>query len=596
MKRIKLSAALMPLILSVLLFGCFAAVSRSSAFTAYAAEQEQSASGEEQSELPKDISECSAVLSENVFTYSGRPVTPSEYLTVTDGDKLLSRGVDYTLSFRNYMNPGFAYVKVCGLGDYTGSTEIGYVIAPARAEITSLSGGSGTLIVKWKKVSRALGYQIIYSLDPGFSGQRSFTVRDPGCTSAEFTNGIRIGQRWFVKVRAFITEDGSFTSERFGEYSEIHTVTVSREVTKVTIPYIAYNYTGKAVTPQVKVRDALGDLIPENCYTASYSSNKGPGIASITVTGRNGVTGSVVKEFYIRPPKNKITSLISYKKGFRLKWTAAPSGTVGYQVLYSKDPSFKKDVHSYTSTDLSDTAENFTRVPRAGEVWYVKVRSFVTRDGTTGSVRYGYYSDVKSVATSLYTAAVSRNAQLYSSAHYAPASFGMVYAGTKVEVLQIKGLWYKIFYNGHTYWVYGKAFGKSAGLTTSDLTANNVEAYADDVLFEIGCSTDKIFSFVCSHVRYSFGWDDPSRNFKAARALRSRCGPCYYSAATADLFLDRAGYEHEIMKGVQHGDVHNWNAYVKNGTTLYMETTYATYRARFYDRNKTYILNNGFRW
>ena len=66
-------------------------------------------------------------------------------------------------------------------------------------------------------------------------------------------------------------------------------------------------------------------------------------------------------------------------------------------MLYSTDKNFAKNVHSYTSTNLSDTSENFSRVPNSGETWYVKVRSFITKDGKATSTRYGNYSAVRSI-------------------------------------------------------------------------------------------------------------------------------------------------------------------------------------------------------
>ena len=57
----------------------------------------------------------------------------------------------------------------------------------------------------------------------------------------------------------------------------------------------------------------------------------------------------------------------------------------------------KKYVHSYTSADLSDLSENFSKYPNSGETWYVKIRSFFTKDGKTTSTRYGNYSAVKSI-------------------------------------------------------------------------------------------------------------------------------------------------------------------------------------------------------
>ena len=64
---------------------------------------------------------------------------------------------------------------------------------------------------------------------------------------------------------------------------------------------------------------------------------------------------------------------------------------------YSTDKNFEKNVHSWTTTNISKLSENFSSVPRSGETWYVKVRSFYTKDGKTSSTRYGNYSAVKSI-------------------------------------------------------------------------------------------------------------------------------------------------------------------------------------------------------
>ena len=104
-----------------------------------------------------------------------------------------------------------------------------------------------------------------------------------------------------------------------------------------------------------------------------------------------------IKNFVVKPAKNEITSISSANGAFKISWKKGTAGTTGYQVLYSKDKNFKNDVHSYTSTKLSDLSENFSNVPKSGETWYVKVRSFFTKDGKVTSTRYGNYSDVRSI-------------------------------------------------------------------------------------------------------------------------------------------------------------------------------------------------------
>ena len=216
-------------------------------------------------------------------------------------------------------------------------------------------------------------------------------VKDTDYT-VSYTNNTNVGT-------ASITVTGK------GDYFGILTKTfrvkpldLSTSYAKVTVPYASYTYSGSAIKPPVTVKFKDGDIIPSSLYTLSYSNNTKVGVASVTVKGRGGnVTGTYKKTFVIKPAKNAINSITTTSGAFRITWNKATPGAVGYQVLYSTDKSFEKNVHSYTSTNLSDLSENFSKVPKSGETWYVKVRSFVTKDGKATSARYGNYSAVKSI-------------------------------------------------------------------------------------------------------------------------------------------------------------------------------------------------------
>ncbi len=179
---------------------------------------------------------------------------------------------------------------------------------------------------------------------------------------------------------------------------KVKALDLSSSYAKVTIPYSSYTYTGSQIKPTVTVKFKDGDVIPATQYTVSYSDNTKVGVATITVkgTGKN-TTGTYKKTFVVKPAKNAIKTISSTKGAFKITWTKATAGATGYQVEYSTDKNFAKNVHSYTSTNLSDLSENFSSVPKSGETWYVKVRSFVTKDGKATSTRYGNYSDVKTI-------------------------------------------------------------------------------------------------------------------------------------------------------------------------------------------------------
>ena len=196
----------------------------------------------------------------------------------------------------------------------------------------------------------------------------------------------------------------------------------TKDISKATVKlkYQSYTYTGSKITPdnrngadEITVTLSGKTLSKGKDYTLKYKNNTKVGTASVTVTGKGKYSGSVTKSFVIKPAKNAITSITADTKSggrFTICWGKATAGSVGYQVLYSKDksaldaalnevPNKSRDhaVFSWTQTDLGDRAEYFSRIPQKGETWYVKIRSFYTKTGNKNSSRYGTYSAVKSV-------------------------------------------------------------------------------------------------------------------------------------------------------------------------------------------------------
>lgn len=185
-----------------------------------------------------------------------------------------------------------------------------------------------------------------------------------------------------------------------GQYAGTVTRTyhIGEAFSKISIPYSSYTYTGKAITPTVTVKNSQGaKLVKDKDYTVSYKNNVKVGIASITITGKGIYGGTRTKTFVVKPAKNEIKSITSANGAFKISWKKATEGAVGYQVKYSTTPDFSANVHSYTSTVLNDLSENFSKYPNSGETWYVKVRSFYTKDGKTTSSRYGNYSAVRMI-------------------------------------------------------------------------------------------------------------------------------------------------------------------------------------------------------
>lgn len=75
------------------------------------------------------LSACTAVLSQDTFTYNGKPQTPS--VTVKDRSGILSAGIDYTVDYADHIQAGTATVTINGKGAYTGSLTKTFTIRPA---------------------------------------------------------------------------------------------------------------------------------------------------------------------------------------------------------------------------------------------------------------------------------------------------------------------------------------------------------------------------------------------------------------------------------------------------------------------------------
>lgn len=72
------------------------------------------------------LSDCTITLSHNAYTFDGSEKKPT--VSVKDGTKNLILNTDYSVSYKNNINPGTATVTVTGIGNYTGSASRNFVI------------------------------------------------------------------------------------------------------------------------------------------------------------------------------------------------------------------------------------------------------------------------------------------------------------------------------------------------------------------------------------------------------------------------------------------------------------------------------------
>lgn len=136
-----------------------------------------------------------------------------------------------------------------------------------------------------------------------------------------------------------------------------------------------------------------------NTKVATVSSSglvtlKGTGKATITITAKaaNGYKSATKKvTVTVKPKQVTGLKLTKAKKSFTAKWSKA-TGASGYQVAYTTDKNFKKNIKYTTTTSLKKTVSKLT----AKKTYYVKVRAYKTYNG---SKIYGTYSTKKYIKT-----------------------------------------------------------------------------------------------------------------------------------------------------------------------------------------------------
>ncbi len=93
---------------------------------------------------------------------------------------------------------------------------------PSTAKITSASASKKKSTIKWKKVSGADGYQIIYSTNNKFSNKKTVNISG-GSKIKKTISSLKSNKKYYFKVRAYISVNGE---KVYGAYSSV----VSRKI------------------------------------------------------------------------------------------------------------------------------------------------------------------------------------------------------------------------------------------------------------------------------------------------------------------------------------------------------------------------------
>ena len=165
------------------------------------------------------ISSCQITVKNK--TYTGKAIKPAP--VVKYNGTTLTKGTDYTVTYKNNTKVGTATVTVKGIGDYTGSKKATFKINPKGTTISKVTAGKKKLTVTWKKQTKQVsGYQIQYGTKKDFSNAKKVTASGAK-TVKKVIKSLKAKKYYYVRIRTYKTVSGKKYYSSWSKYKKVKT-------------------------------------------------------------------------------------------------------------------------------------------------------------------------------------------------------------------------------------------------------------------------------------------------------------------------------------------------------------------------------------
>lgn len=187
--------------------------------------------------------------------------------------------------------------------------------------------------------------------------------------TVKYSNNVDVGT-----VKATITGINNYSGTAVKEF-KITPLKFDDKKVSVSLEKSSFVYNGQSITPVVYVAYNHNYLIQNTDFTATYSNNNAPGVATVKIKGIGNYSGSISKTYIILP--EKIAS-VSIKKSSAtsavISWSAA-SKVSGYEIL--KFDSAKNAYVHLTHVSNSQTSYKVSSLKNS-TAYYYQVRAYKT--------------------------------------------------------------------------------------------------------------------------------------------------------------------------------------------------------------------------
>ena len=169
-------------------------------------------------------------------------------------------------------------------------------------------------------------------------------------------------------------------------------VDITKAASRISVAGIENKiYNGKAQTQAKLVVKANGRMLTKGTnYTVTYKNNKNIGTATLTITGKNGYTGTIKKTFAIKTQAGKV-----YGSTLKYKITSAKTNGTGTVSLIGSG--YSKTNKKFTTLKVADTVIiggvkfKITKIENKAFMKYHYLTNVVVGSNVTGIGDYAFY-------------------------------------------------------------------------------------------------------------------------------------------------------------------------------------------------------------
>lgn len=321
-----------------------------------------------------NISDMNVELSTTSVEYTGSEIKPSVKVTdeSVNEQNVLVENVDYIVTYSNNINVGIASVTVKGINEYNSEKTVEFEITPVSVKNVNM--------VNTKKATPGSAPQ--YSLT--YNGVKLVKGTDYKIYANNYSKcGVKTAQ---ITIRG----QGNYNGVKVF-YASVYPKQVSSlSVTKRTTSSVSmkwanqsnYNVTGYKIYTCDK--NGNNTKLYKTCSsnTGAFTKKSAGEYIYFVIRAYYKSEGTTIYGNYSKvyltcttPAKVTINNIKKYSDKSKLKVYWNTTASTGYEIQYSTDKNFKKNVKTVMFVGGSKTSKSFD-IPKSDKVYYARIRSY----------------------------------------------------------------------------------------------------------------------------------------------------------------------------------------------------------------------------